>query len=425
MAAFDGFPEQQLREISNRYGTPTYVYSESLLEQAAREALAFPSEYGLTVRYAMKALPTQKILQFFHTQGLHIDASSYFEILRAEKAGIPPQNIQLTAQQLPPMQDLSDFVERGGRVTACSLGQLQRLGEIMESRNLSMGIRINPGLGSGHSRKTSVGGSSSSFGIWHEYLLDAQRIIIDYGLKVTTLHTHIGSGTDPLVWEEAAAISLDLAKQFPDIHTLNLGGGFKVARTPDEKTVNLQECGKRIREKLVHFNDQTNRRLHLEIEPGTYLVANAGMLVTQVIDVKSTDQYRFLVIDSGMTEITRPILYGAQHPITILPRQSRESRPELVEYVVVGHCCESGDTVTVAPDNAEELRPRLLPETNVGDFLVIGGVGAYCSGMSLKNYNSFPEAAEVLVRKDGAIELIRSRQTLDQIIMNEEYNERR
>ena len=219
------------------------------------------------------------------------------------------------------------------------------------------------------------------------------------------------------MWEEAAALSLGMVEQFSDVTTLDLGGGFKVARVPEEKTTNLQECGTRVQAQFSAFYHRTKRELHLEIEPGTYLIANAGVILAEVIDVKSTDKYNFIVIDSGMTEIARPILYGAQHLIMVLAYGHAPQHE--VESVVTGHCCESGDVSTLVPHMPEEMLPRLLPEAKKGDILIVGGAGAYCSGMSLKNYNSFPEAAEVLLRKDGIIEPIRVRQTLDQMVGNE------
>jgi diaminopimelate decarboxylase len=118
-----------------------------------------------------------------------------------------------------------------------------------------------------------------------------------------------------------------------------------------------------------------------------------------------------------MRAVLRPAMYGAQHPIKLIPATAGNRGRG--EYLVVGHCCESGDVLTPAPGNPERLVPRSLPEARLGDLLVIGGTGAYCSGMAARNYNSFPEAAEVMITRSGSVELIRKRQTLDQIIENE------
>jgi diaminopimelate decarboxylase len=186
-----------------------------------------------------------------------------------------------------------------------------------------------------------------------------------------------------------------------------------------EKSADLEEIGRRIVKDFEAFNRQHKRRLRLEIEPGTYLVANAGALVCTVIDVTDTgpDGHNFIKVDSGMTEILRPSMYGAQHPIVVTP--ATPERRGADEYLVAGHCCESGDVLTPEPGNPEGLLARELVEARIGDALVVGGAGAYCAAMSSKNYNSFPEAPEVLLAKDGALSLIRKRQTLEQMISNE------
>jgi diaminopimelate epimerase len=153
---------------------------------------------------------------------------------------------------------------------------------------------------------------------------------------------------------------------------------------------------------------ETGRKLHLEIEPGTYLAARAGTLLASVADVVATgkDGYKFVKLDAGMTEILRPSLYAAQHPIAIYPQSDRSTE----DQVIVGHCCESGDLLTPLPSDAGELLPRPLPEARERDLVAIGGAGAYCSTMAATNYNSFPAVAEVLVREGGDMEVIRSRQ---------------
>lgn len=128
---------------------------------------------------------------------------------------------------------------------------------------------------------------------------------------MTKLHTHIGSGSDPEVWAKVSKMSLELCHHFPDAHTLNLGGGFKVGRMQDESDADLDNIGHQVRENFEAFAQSTGRKLKLEIEPGTYLVANSASLVTQIHDIVDTGEagYTFLKVDSGMTEVARPTLY--------------------------------------------------------------------------------------------------------------------
>jgi diaminopimelate decarboxylase len=377
--------------------------------------LDFPNAFGLTARYAVKACPTRAVLKVLTDTGLHVDASSGFEVERALHAGVLPERIQLTAQQVP--DNLPALIEMGVLFNACSVAQIHAFGRRFPGRRLS--IRVNPGLGSGHNNRTNVGGPASSFGIWHEHLPEALKAGRRYALKFTRLHTHIGSGSDPKVWERVALMSLDTCSRLPDVTVLNLGGGYKIDRMRDEETTDLRKIGLPVVEAFRSFAAKHGRRLHLEVEPGTYLVANSCALIATVIDVVDTGRrgYKFLKVDTGMTEILRPSLYGAQHPVEVVaagtPRRSR------TKYVIVGHCCESGDVLTPAPGSPESLQPRLLPETRIGDLVVFGGTGAYCSSMAAKNYNSFPEAAEVMISENESVELIRNRQTLDQITQSE------
>ena len=162
-------------------------------------------------------------------------------------------------------------------------------------------------------------------------------------------------------------------------------------------------------------------QLALEVEPGTFLVANAGSLVTKVQDIATTgaEGHTFLKLDSGMTEVLRPSLYGAQHPIVLVPAAGAPAGGE-TDYIVVGHCCESGDLVTPAPDEPETLSRRALGgAASRDDLLVIEGSGAYCSSMATKNYNSFPEAPEVMLAEGGSAHLIRKRQPVEEIWANE------
>ncbi len=407
--------EEQARAARREFGTPVFVYDRRTLEQCAQEALAFPNASGLTVRYAMKALPAATVLRIFSEMGLHIDASSGFEAERAMLAGIPPEHIQVTAQELP--ENLETLIAKGVRFNACSLHQLEVYGRLFPGTEIS--VRINPGLGSGHSNRTNVGGPSASFGIWHEHTDAILAFASKHALRLSGMHTHIGSGTDPEIWLHCAQLSLGIAERLPEVRRLSLGGGFKVARMATEHSADLQEIGRRIRPEFEAFAQKTGRALHLEIEPGTYLTANAGALVCSVIDVVDTgkDGYTFIKVNSGMTEIARPSMYGAQHPIIVVPERP-EPRGQR-HYLVVGHCCESGDILTPEPGNPEGLLPRLLMEARIGDIVVIEGAGAYCASMASKNYNSFPECAEALLEPDGSFALIRKRQSLQQIIQNE------
>jgi diaminopimelate decarboxylase len=402
------------RTIADDFGTPVYVYDMATLKANAADVLAFPNAFGLTARYAMKASPNAAILKIFNEAGLHIDASSGNEVRRAIAAGVPAANISLSTQELP--ADFAELYGLGIEINACSLDQLERFGQACPGKTI--GLRFNPGSGSGGNNRTNVGGPASSFGIWHEWIDQVKAIVERYDLKVIRIHTHIGSGSDPAVWQKISELSLDMVRQFPDVVALNLGGGFKVARMENEVGTDLQECGAPVAEKFREFAKETGREIRLEIEPGTYLLANTCSVLSVVQDIVSTgaDGYEFLKLNTGMTEILRPSIYGAQHPIFIVqPEPAAETR----DYMIAGHCCESGDILTPASGDPELLATRALPVCQIGDLCVIDGAGAYCAAMSTKHYNSYPEAAEVMLDEAKVPHVIRKRQKLEDIWANE------
>ncbi len=405
---------QQAEEIRNRFGTPVYVYDEHALRLAAESLLGFPHAYGFTARFAMKACSNAAILKIFDRLGLQFDASSGFECERAIKAGIDPKNISLSSQEFP--HDFDHLFEKGIHFNACSLLQVERFGQMFPGREI--GLRFNPGLGSGSTNRTNTGGPAASFGIWHEHLEKVRKLACKYDLTVGLIHTHIGSGSDPILWQRAADLSLDLVRQFPGVRTLNLGGGFKVGRMPGEPTSDLSIIGQPVKSAFIKLHEETGRKIHLELEPGTFLIANAGTILTTVRDIVDTGQkgYKFLKLDIGMNDILRPSLYGAQHPIALVKKQESE---QTETYVIVGHCCESGDLLTPQPAQPELLAPREMATATLGDLCVIGGTGAYCSSLAAINYNSFPQSPEVLITENGEPLLIRQRQTLNQILQNE------
>ncbi|TGK31558.1 diaminopimelate decarboxylase [Leptospira yasudae] len=407
--------ESQVRSIAQQFGTPVFVYSRERIEKSCDTALAFPNAFGLTVRYAMKANPNRTILEIMRRKGIQIDASSEYEAMRAIHYGFKPEQIMLTSQELA--KNLKELVEKGMVFNACSLRQLEAFGKIFPGKEVS--VRFNPGLGSGQTKKTDVGGKTSSFGVWHEDINKVKEIAKRYDLKIFKVHTHIGSGSDPAVWKVVAQVSLDIAAQFPECRILNLGGGFKVGRMEDEKTTDFQTIGQPVVELFQEFAKKHGTRLHMEIEPGSFMMVNNGAIVTTVDDVVTTGSnggYTFVKIDAGMDVNTRPSLYAARHPLVVVPQEGTHSG-KTADYVYVGHCCESGDLFTQAEGGGPIT--RTTGEAALGDYVVMEGAGAYCSSMSTKNYNSFPETAEVLVGLDGSFQLIRKRQNLEQIFQNE------
>ncbi|MCX8000215.1 MAG: diaminopimelate decarboxylase, partial [Leptospiraceae bacterium] len=347
----------QVRKVAERFGTPIFVYSETEILKRIADAKNFPNAFGLTVRYAMKANPNANILKIMLANGIFLDASSVYEVERALKIGYPAEKVLLTSQEPPSPEKLKEIVNKGVEFNACSLHQLELYGKIFPNTEIS--LRFNPGLGSGHTKKTDVGGTQSSFGIWHEFIDEVKNLLQKYNLMVKRIHTHIGSGSDPEVWKAVAKYTLEFAEIFPTARIVNLGGGYKVGRMADEKSTDFQVVGEPVKQQFIDFFQKHGRKLHLEIEPGTSLIANCGSLISEIVDIVNTGKngYTFIKLNTGMDANTRPSLYGARHPLIVVEREEQNPN-EVQEYVVVGHCCESGDLFTQKMGG--DLETRLL-----------------------------------------------------------------
>lgn len=382
----------QVKEIAKNNQTPVYVYSKAVLTKYAKEVKLFKTPYGTAVRYAVKANPNKNVVQLFDKLGLLFDASSEEEVELLLNYNVAPQKIALNSQQLP--QNLQEIVKMGVFFTATSLHQLEQYCKIAPNSNV--GVRLNPGIGSGANNRVTTGGVAASFGIWHEYIPKIIAITNKANVTITKVHTHIGAGTDPTVWQQSAKITLGLCKQVPSTTVVSFGGGFKVGRMPNEQTADIALIGKKISNLIQDFAKETGKEMFVEIEPGTYLTAMAGVLIANVIDVTKTgkDGYNFIRTNTGMNDFLRTSMYGAQHPLKIV---NIKPTPVIKKYVVVGHNCESGDILTSAKGNPDKIEPRELNKTTIGDYLVLAGAGAYCASMRAVGYNAFAPAKEIII----------------------------
>lgn len=421
-----------LAQAGREYGTPCYVYDEAAILQRCREVLGMPNSFGLHARFAMKANSNRALLQLVAGTGMGIDASSLNEARRAVLAGIAPGRIMLTTQEVPEgndRRDLEELMLRGMRYNVCSLRQLKLVGPFAAARGLGLSFRIHPGVGSGESATRNTGDDYSCFGIHLTNVEEALRLAAALGVRFTALHSHIGSGGDPEKWRENIDRELGFVeKWFPDATTVSFGGGFKVARMPNEKSADIAALGDYAKGRIEDFARRTGRKLTIEVEPGTFIMANAGYLVTSVIDLKGTgpNGFEFIVLDGGMEVNTRPLLYGSRHPFYVVARDGTllssefaldQATGQLDQRIVVGRCCESGDSQTL--DAGGHITTRVMAHPGTGDFVVVGGAGAYCSSMSPFNYNSHVQSPELLFRTDGTLLAIRRRQTLEQVVQNE------
>jgi diaminopimelate decarboxylase len=369
------------------------------------------------VRYAQKACSNLAVLDLVRRKGVLVDAVSGGEILRALAAGFPatgdPPPIVYTADIFD-AEALDLVLKHGLHVNCGSPDMIDQLGRVAPGREIT--LRLNPGFGHGHSQKTNTGGEQSKHGIWHTHLDECLRAADHHGLGVTGLHMHIGSGTD---LEHLAQVCGALEKAALEVGrtltSISAGGGLPIPYREGESYVDLAAYFKLWDATRKRLEDALGHKLRLEIEPGRYLVAESGYLVTQIRAIKRMGANTFYLVDAGFNNLARPILYGSYHPMSLVPcGEGGPTRP-LHEVIVGGPLCESGDIFT--QEAGGYVRARMLPVAEVGEYLVIECAGAYGFVMG-SNYNSKPLAAEVLVA-DGQPHLVRRRQTFEELVAGE------
>lgn len=400
----------RLQNLAARHGTPLWVYDADTIR--ARIAALQPFD---AIRFAQKACSNTHVLRLMREQGVKVDAVSRGEILRALAAGYQPgtaaQEIVFTADLLD-HETLATVVEHQVPVNAGSIDMLHQLGAM--SKGHPVWLRINPGFGHGHSNKTNTGGEHSKHGIWRSDLGQALAAIRQHGLKLVGLHMHIGSGVDYEHLSRVCGAMVKLVHEAKaaghDLHAISAGGGLSIPYREGEPVIDiahyfgLWDTARQEAEGLL------GHKLGLEIEPGRFLVAESGVLVSEVRASKNAGANHFLLVDAGFSELMRPAMYGSFHGMSVIARDGGP-RPTRA-LVVAGPLCESGDVFT--QEDGGVVAPRVLPQAQVGDLLVIHDTGAYGASMS-SNYNSRPLAAEVLV--DGAQDRrIRRRQTVEELI---------
>jgi diaminopimelate decarboxylase len=379
------------QDLIRQFGSPLHVYSAESIQKRARDLVALELPYGLVVRYAIKANPHSEILRLIAAEGLQFDASSSYEAAFLLEQGITGDQISLSSQQ--PAHNLQTLLGAGVKFVATSMRQLE-LFAATKDRPQTVGLRVNPGMGVGHNNRLTTGGPAASFGLWYEYVPAALQLAAENDITIDRLHVHVGTGGHPDRWGAILDAGLDIAEQIPSVVSLDIGGGFKIAYTDDDVEADMQGIARVFAQKLVLFAERTGRKLRLEIEPGRWLVAHAGSLISEVVDIVDTGSggYTFLRTNTGMNDFLRPALYGAQHKMQIL-----NDVAEYAEYVVVGHSCETSDILTPAPHDPEGILTRKLSEASIGDLLIISDTGAYCASMSTKGYNAYPAANEVVI----------------------------
>jgi diaminopimelate decarboxylase len=397
-----------IAELAREFGTPVYVYDADTIVRQIERLHDFD-----VIRYSQKASSNLALLDLCRRHGVLIDAVSAGEVRRALAAGFvargDPHPIVYTADIFD-HEALEIVTEHGVHVNCGSPDMIDQYGERLPGGSIT--LRINPGFGHGHSQKTNTGGEQSKHGIWHEQLGDCLERAARYRVTVTGVHVHIGSGTDlahlATVCESLQGFALGIG---PSITDISAGGGLPIPYQEGDEPIELAEHFSRWHATRRRLEQGFGHGVRLEIEPGRFLVGEAGFLIAEIRAIKKMGKNTFYVVDAGFNDLARPVMYGAYHPMAVVPADGARGRA-LQDVVVGGPLCESGDIFTQVEGGF--VAPRALPEASVGELLVIDCAGAYGFSMS-SNYNSRRRAAEVLI-EDGQAHLVRERERFEDLI---------
>ncbi|MCF8495351.1 MAG: diaminopimelate decarboxylase [Alphaproteobacteria bacterium] len=396
-----------LRDIAAKTGTPTYVYSSAHIKgqlQALQGAMsaALPADRQPLLCYACKANSNLAVLSLLRGQGSGLEIVSEGELARGLRAGFDPAKIVSTGVGKQ-RSEIAACLNAGiAQLNVESLPELLHIQEIAAEigKTARVVFRLNPNVSGGGHDKISTGQKHHKFGLNEAQVFEGFKMAQSMShVEAMGLSIHIGSQVFTVDSFETAfgklpGIVKDLRAQGHDISRLDIGGGFPI-QYKDEKLLDLDAYARWVRDIILPLETQ------IIMEPGRYLVGNAGVLLTEVLYAKETPDRNFLIVDAAMNDLMRPALYGSYHAIE--PVQNHDA-PEKI-YDVAGPVCESSDIFA---------KDRTLPEMKTGDLAVIRSAGAYGFSMA-SNYNTRALPAEVLVEGERWA-IIRKRQSLEEIL---------
>jgi diaminopimelate decarboxylase len=398
----------RVQDLARRFGTPLYVYSyHTLIGHFLKLQSAFAPVNPL-ICYSVKANSNLAILKALVDKGSGLDIVSGGELFRALKAGCPAQKI-VYASVGKTDREIEEAIKRGILFfNVESLPELENINRIAErARKITrVAIRINPDVEAKTHKFITTGKITNKFGI---DLKSASKILSLRGrfanVRIAGLHIHIGSQiteSAPFVAaiRKVSLFIAELRAKGLELEYLNIGGGLGIIYNQE-----TPQTAQKYADKILPLLKATG--LKIILEPGRFIVGNAGILVAKVLYVKNTPKKKFIIVDGGMNDLIRPALYGAYHQI--FPLQAAGRKPQVMEKAdVVGPICESGDFFA---------KERNLPKVKEGQYLAVMSTGAYGFSMS-SNYNSRARAEEVLVVKDEVF-IIRKRESSEDLIRNE------
>ncbi|MFZ2906893.1 MAG: diaminopimelate decarboxylase [Cyclobacteriaceae bacterium] len=391
-----------VNNIVQNCGTPVYVYDEAVIVRQIESLRKGFSSVNLRIKYAAKALTNVSILRLMKKQGVGVDVVSIEEARLAIHAGYTPEEISFTPNGVV-FDEIIEAIDLGVAINIDNLPTLQKFGDRFGNKK-TCSLRINPGIMAGGNYKISTGHVQSKFGISIQHLPQILDCVKKHDIQVSGLHVHTGSEIGDLeVFFKVADVLFSAARNFPSLKFLDFGGGFKVAYKPGDSVTDIEALGAKLGKAFNQFCREYGQSLELWIEPGKFLVSEAGTLLVKTNLVKETPTLTFVHVNSGLNHLLRPMMYDAHHEIVNVSNPQGSQK----KYTVVGYICE---TDTLGAD-------RLLNEVREGDILAIKNAGAYGFTMA-SNYNSRLRPAEILVT-NGEAKLIRKKESFDDLLKNQ------
>ncbi|MFD1002286.1 diaminopimelate decarboxylase [Ohtaekwangia kribbensis] len=386
-------------KLANQFGTPLYVYDGARIAEQITKLKSAYSAANVKIKYAAKALTNVSILKLMRKNGVGMEAVSLGEVHLALRAGYLPGEITFTPSGVD-FSEIEEAVTLGVAINIDNLSTLQKFGARYKD-TYPCGLRLNPNIMAGGNIKISTGHSNSKFGISVLQLEEILTLMRTFGIRISGLHIHTGSDIkETEAFLKTAEVLFETAKSFPDLNFLDFGSGFKVAYKDGDIVTDIQELGGKLAKAFNEFCQRYGRNLELWLEPGKFLVSEAGTMLVQVNVVKPTPTVTFAGVNSGLNHLIRPMMYDAYHHIINVSNPSGTQQ----RYTVVGYICE---TDTFGSD-------RDLNEVREGDILAFKNAGAYGFSMA-SNYNSRVRPAEVLLI-NGEAKLIREREKFEDLL---------
>lgn len=367
---------EELLEIAGNQ-LNAYVYDRSSVREAAASLTNLRNVDRIL--YAVKANFNREVLQTLDEAGVDFECVSPGEVEWLEEVipGIDLGRILFTPN-FAPRSEYEWAFERGLQVTLDNLYPLQSWPELFADQEIF--VRVDPGQGRGHHEHVKTAGVHSKFGIPRFEINELKSLVAKANTRVVGIHAHSGSGIlDPNNWRTVAGELVQIAEQFPDVKTIDLGGGIGVPEKPGDRPIDVEKLD----ETLAEIRE-TYPQYSLWLEPGRFLVARAGVLLTRVTQTKGKGEMRYIGVGAGMNTLIRPALYGSYHEIVNLTRADQAPSETVT---VVGPICETGDRLG---------SDRLLPPTQEGDVILLANAGAYGYVMS-SHYNRRPFADEIVI----------------------------